>query len=316
MYIIAKYTIQHEKRFYNNLQRIEFPDKLRYSILCKTLTYNFSGIYNGGCFMKKKAFSVLMTFVLLLSAFNLTACSSSEFGGEVVDEKNMTITAENADKEDSFMVGSLEVGQGEEFVISSGLTKGSITLSFILAPEDQNIDELPDLDVEPVITTEVFDNTTQYFAADPGDYYVKAEVTDKATGTINIAVQTAEGSVETQTDDGMTDYGTSEIYTKEDMDSALEMVQQEFTSWKGCEMHAIRYAGDECNSEENIKWMNELKEGQNYTQCIEFITDFHSPVEDEEVKDTAWEQDKEYTDYQWWLARTDGGEWELLTWGY
>lgn len=266
--------------------------------------------------MKKKAFSVLMTFVLLLSAFNLTACSSSEFGGEVVDEKNMTITAENADKEDSFMVGSLEVGQGEEFVISSGLTKGSITLSFILAPEDQNIDELPDLDVEPVITTEVFDNTTQYFAADPGDYYVKAEVTDKATGTINIAVQTAEGSVETQTDDGMTDYGTSEIYTKEDMDSALEMVQQEFTSWKGCEMHAIRYAGDECNSEENIKWMNELKEGQNYTQCIEFITDFHSPVEDEEVKDTAWEQDKEYTDYQWWLARTDGGEWELLTWGY
>ena len=316
MYIIAKYTIQHEKRFYNNLQRIESPDKLRYSILYKTLTYNFSGIYNGGCFMKKKAFSVLMTFVLLLSAFNLTACSSSEFGGEVVDEKNMTITAENADKEDSFMVGSLEVGQGEEFVISSGLTKGSITLSFILAPEDQNIDELPDLDVEPVITTEVFDNTTQYFAADPGDYYVKAEVTDKATGTINIAVQTAEGSVETQTDDGMTDYGTSEIYTKEDMDSALEMVQQEFTSWKGCEMHAIRYAGDECNSEENIKWMNELKEGQNYTQCIEFITDFHSPVEDEEVKDTAWEQDKEYTDYQWWLARTDGGEWELLTWGY
>jgi D-alanyl-D-alanine carboxypeptidase len=62
--------------------------------------------------------------------------------------------------------------------------------------------------------------------------------------------------------------------------------------------------------------MNELKEGQNYTQCIEFITDFHSPVEDEEVKDTAWEKDKEYTDYQWWLARTDGGEWELLTWGY
>lgn len=266
--------------------------------------------------MKKKVFSVLMTFVLILSVFSLTACSSSEFGGEVVDEKNMTITAENAGKEDSFMVGSLKVDQGEEFVISSTLEKGSITISFILAPEDQNIEELPELDVEAAVTTEVFDNTTQYFAADPGYYMVKAEVTDKATGTIDIAVQAAEGSVETEADDGMTDYGTSEIYTKEDMDGALEMVWQEFTSWKGCEMHAIRYAGDECNSEENIKWMNELKEGKNYTQCIEFLSDFHSPVEDEELKDTAWEKDKEYTDYQWYLARTDGGDWELLTWGY
>jgi D-alanyl-D-alanine carboxypeptidase len=264
--------------------------------------------------MKKKAFSVLMTFVLLLSAFNLTACSSSEFGGEVVDEKNMTITAENADKEDSFMVGSLKVDQGEEFVIGSALEKGSITISLILAPEDQNIDELPDLDVEPVITTEVFDNTTQYFAADPGDYYVKAEVTDKATGTINIAVQTAEGSVETQTDDGMTDYGTSEIYTKEDMDSALEMVQQEFTSWKGCEMHAIRYAGDESCTEENLKWMNDLNADGNYTQVAEFLMDFHSPAE--QLDGWAWTANAEYMDYEWWLARSADGSWDIVTFGY
>jgi len=30
----------------------------------------------------------------------------------------------------------------------------------------------------------------------------------------------------------------------------------------------------------------------------------------------AWEADKEYTDWQWWLAREEGGDWELLTWGY
>ncbi len=30
----------------------------------------------------------------------------------------------------------------------------------------------------------------------------------------------------------------------------------------------------------------------------------------------AWEADKEYEDYEWWLARTDGGEWELKTSGY
>ena len=104
--------------------------------------------------------------------------------------------------------------------------------------------------------------------------------------------------------------------SQEEMDQAITTFKKEFEEWDGCELHSITYAGDECNSADNIQWMNELKEGKNYTQCIEFITDFHSPVEDEEVKDTAWEQDKEYLDYQWWLAREDGGEWELLTWGY
>ena len=30
----------------------------------------------------------------------------------------------------------------------------------------------------------------------------------------------------------------------------------------------------------------------------------------------AWEPDTEYTDYQWWLARTQDGGWQLLSWGY
>ena len=110
-------------------------------------------------------------------------------------------------------------------------------------------------------------------------------------------------------------YG-SEIYTDEEIGAAAVAVLEEFFSWKGCELSDLRYAGDECNSEENIQWMNQLKEGQNYTQCMELVTDFHTTADEEELKDTAWEADKEYKDYQWWLARTDGGEWELLTWGY
>ena len=30
----------------------------------------------------------------------------------------------------------------------------------------------------------------------------------------------------------------------------------------------------------------------------------------------AQQADREYTDYQWWLARSEVGAWELLTWGY
>ncbi len=112
------------------------------------------------------------------------------------------------------------------------------------------------------------------------------------------------------------DYASSDLYSQEEMDKAITEFKKEFENWDGCELHSIRYAGDECNSEENIKWMNEQKEGKNYTQCIEFFADFHSPTDEEQLKDTAWEPDKEYTDYQWWLARTDGGDWELVSWGY
>ena len=108
------------------------------------------------------------------------------------------------------------------------------------------------------------------------------------------------------------DYGTSELYTKEEMDAALALIWEEFDSWEGCEMQALRYGTDDCNTEENIQWLNELKEDQNYTQCIEFVSDFHSPKEG----GGAWEADKDYKDWQWWLARSEGGDWELLTWGY
>ena len=114
------------------------------------------------------------------------------------------------------------------------------------------------------------------------------------------------------------DYGTSEIYTHEDMDQAIAVIKDEFSKWEGCKLYNIRYTSDEENNEENIQWMNELAEGQGleggYTQVIEFLSDFHSPVEQDEP--SAWEPDTDYTDWNWWLARTDGGEWQLLTSGY
>lgn len=118
------------------------------------------------------------------------------------------------------------------------------------------------------------------------------------------------------------EYGKSELYSQEEMDAAITAFKKEFEQWEGCELHSVRYAGDEANSEENLKWLNELaaadpeKFSGDYTQVICFKTDFHSPTEEEQLKDTAWEPDKEYTDYQWWLARRDGGGWEVVSWGY
>lgn len=111
-------------------------------------------------------------------------------------------------------------------------------------------------------------------------------------------------------------YGNSEIYSKEDMDAALKLIKDEFSAWEGCELHSISYSSDdECNSQ-NIAWMNELAPGHdlsgNFTQCIMFKSTFHSPKNG----GGAWNTDTEYTNWQWWLARADDGEWHLLTCGY
>ena len=111
-------------------------------------------------------------------------------------------------------------------------------------------------------------------------------------------------------------YGDSDIYSQSDMDSAIRLIKREFSGWSGCELHKIEYACDECNSEENIKWLNELAEANGIkaelTQCIQFVSEFHSPKNG----GGAWNPDEEYTGWQWNLARAEGGRWYLLTWGY
>lgn len=114
------------------------------------------------------------------------------------------------------------------------------------------------------------------------------------------------------------DYGSSERYTQEDMDAAVKVIRAKFDTWKGCELHALRYGGDAECTEENLAWLNELglaQQGEGgFTECMEFLSDFHSPKSSAEAG--AFNVDFEYTDWQWWLARRPGGEWVLLTWGY
>jgi D-alanyl-D-alanine carboxypeptidase len=64
--------------------------------------------------------------------------------------------------------------------------------------------------------------------------------------------------------------------------------------------------------------MNDLAQARGmdvvFTQCAEFMSDFHSPTDP--ALAGAWNVDEEYVDWQWWLAREEGGEWQLMTWGY
>ena len=108
------------------------------------------------------------------------------------------------------------------------------------------------------------------------------------------------------------DYGHSEIYTKEDMDSAIKLIKENASQMTGLKkLINIRYSSDDCNSEKNVKWMNDCVDDASFTQCIMFTTDFTTGS-----NTSSLNPNDRYTGWEWWLARTDGGEWHVVTSGY
>lgn len=111
------------------------------------------------------------------------------------------------------------------------------------------------------------------------------------------------------------DYGTSSVYSQKEMDAAIDVIKKQFRSFAGCELLSLSYMSDEeCNDADNVEWMNALRtedQKEAFTQCIAFHSSFRSPKDG----GGAWEADQEYT-WSWWLARSEGGQWKLMTWGY
>ncbi len=117
------------------------------------------------------------------------------------------------------------------------------------------------------------------------------------------AVKTAEVTI---------DLGSSSLYTREELEDAVVQIKCQFAALAGCELHAIRYAGDDVCSEENLAWLNSIQPGTEYTKLAAFLMDFHSSADGS----GTLESDTEYIDYQWWLARTEDDGWEIVTSGY
>ena len=136
----------------------------------------------------KRMTSFTMIIALVLSMLVLTACGKSEFGLSENTEKKMTITAENSDKDAFFMVGSLEVADGEQICITSGLTKGSIRVEIVGTPEEQSIDQIPDMNAEATLTADLKSTDSVSGTVETGTYMLKATCLEKATGTVLVEV--------------------------------------------------------------------------------------------------------------------------------
>ena len=100
------------------------------------------------------------------------------------------------------------------------------------------------------------------------------------------------------------------------MDEAIDVIKKQFSSFEGCELHSLSYTSDDaCNNEDNIAWMNELEEAMTIKRVSHnvfrlIVVSGHLKMEVERgtlMKNTQW---------SWWLARSEGGTWKLMTWGY
>ena len=110
-----------------------------------------------------------------------------------------------------------------------------------------------------------------------------------------------------KTTDVSYDYGKSKLYTKEQIEESMNLVKCEFATWEGCELFALRYAGDEINTKEKLQTLNEKEPGK-YTDMMVLTMDFKTG---KKAPDTL-EAEKEYTDYQWTLGCDKEGSWEIV----
>ncbi len=136
----------------------------------------------------KKLLSVFAVIVLAFSMLTMVSCGKSEFSGESVDDKSMTITASKADMGDYFVTGSLVFEEGEQLNIKADLESGELTIEFISAEGMDNPDELPDVEGDAQYTAHVSSDDEQTVSMPAGSYMVKATVAEKATGTVAINV--------------------------------------------------------------------------------------------------------------------------------
>ena len=134
----------------------------------------------------------LFAAAVVLALLSMTACGKTEFGLTENTGKKMTVTAVRTGRDAFFLAGTLEVSDGEEIVITSGLKKGTIRVELVREADKQSIGELPDIvDGEAAFKAEVSGTDTASGTVPAGSYMLRATGIKKATGTVQIEVKPA-----------------------------------------------------------------------------------------------------------------------------
>ena len=106
-------------------------------------------------------------------------------------------------------------------------------------------------------------------------------------------------------------YGTSELYSKHEMNAAVNEIMRSFNRWEDdCRMIEVKYAGDDI-SLENLDYCNSLSQDEAYDACIVFVTAFRTSSHTAALNPNDY-----YTGYKWFLARSGWGAWKVVACGY
>jgi len=101
------------------------------------------------------------------------------------------------------------------------------------------------------------------------------------------------------------------LYTQEDLAAAIDTINNVVNNeWQvKVENFEATYAGDE-TSASNLEYCQSLN--ADVTECAVFTSSFHIPEQDVEMAG-AFEPNKDMEWRSWYLGRTTGGEWTVLT---
>lgn len=101
---------------------------------------------------------------------------------------------------------------------------------------------------------------------------------------------------------------SSDIYTQEDYDVAVTVVKRQYSSLTSPTLLKIGYSGDEWT----LSQQEYILHFGDYTEGIVLYSDFYIP----KYFRNSWEAGETYRNWQWYLARKDGGDWTVVTSGY
>ena len=123
---------------------------------------------------------------------------------------------------------------------------------------------------------------------------------------------------ETATTWDMSTWDAAPLYTEEDLKAAEKVINDEGFGKMTVKVENIKlaYMGDEKANEE-LEYCKtfEEKEWLKVDECVVFESEFFIPEQDAQMA-WAFEPNTTLTGYQWYLGRTKGWEWKILTMGY
>ncbi len=144
--------------------------------------------------MRYRIRMIAIVALAIATAFAMTSCGKSELKCEANDAKNVVITAENADTDQSVSTSGFEVSEGESIVLEPALEQGTMEIALILAEGEESAEELPDTDVPPTYQFTAIGVEPQSFKAEvSGTFHVQVTVSETATGSVVLRTESENG---------------------------------------------------------------------------------------------------------------------------